>query len=167
MVDSRGILVKTRHYPDKYKIELLQFTNRENRTGSLLDAARGSDILIGLSQKNLFTKEIIRSMASEPVVFALANPDPEISPENARKWGVKILATGRSDFPNQINNALVFPGFFKGLLLNRITKITLEMKLKAAYALSSMVKNPTPGRIIPSIFDKRTVPSIVKSLVPG
>ncbi len=94
----------------------------------------------------------------------MANPNPEIMPEDAKKWGVKIIGTGRSDYPNQINNSSVFPGFFKGLLKYRISKITDEMKLAAAYAIAGLMKKPTTENFIPSIFDERVVPAIVKSL---
>lgn len=164
VVDSQGIIAKQRNDLDNYKKDLMSITNPNSIYGTLQDAVYNADILIGVSTKGLFTKKIIHSLAKHPIILALANPDPEIKPENATKWGVKIFATGRSDYPNQVNNALVFPGFFKGLLDMRITEITNEMKVRAAKALSSLIKNPTPDKFIPSIFDKRVVPTIAASL---
>lgn len=164
VVDSCGIIAKKRNDLDNYKKDLVLITNPNSTRGTLQDAAYNADILIGVSTKGLFTKKIIQSLAKDPIVFALANPDPEIKPENAAMWGVKVFATGRSDYPNQVNNALVFPGFFKGLLDRRITKISNEMKVRAAQALSSLISNPTPDKFIPSIFDKRVVPAIATSL---
>lgn len=164
VVDSRGIISAKRTDLNPPKKELLRLTNKNNLFGSLKDAATEADVLIGLSRKGLFTENIVRSMNTSPIIFAMANPDPEVSPMEAKKWGVKIIGTGRSDYPNQINNSLVFPGFFKGLLKYRITKITSEMKLAAAYAIAGLVKKPTKDNFIPSMFDKRVVPALVKCL---
>jgi len=164
ILDSQGIISSKRNDLTVYKKELVKITNPENISGNLDRAVIDADILIGVSVKNIFTKKIIQSMNPEPIVFALANPDPEVTPANARKWGVKVIATGRSDYPNQINNALVFPGFFKGLLENRITKITDETKIKAAIALAGLIKKPAQNHIIPSIFDKRVVTTIVSAI---
>lgn len=163
-VDRHGILSANRKDLTNYKQELIRITNPENISGDLINASADADILIGVSAKGIFTKKIIRSMVENPIVFALANPDPEVDLADAKKWGVKIYASGRSDYPNQVNNALVFPGFFKGLLKNRITKITDQMKINTAYTLASLIKNPTPQKFIPSIFDKRIVPTIVTGL---
>ncbi len=164
-VDRKGIISKFRKDISGYKIKLAQITNPEEKTGSLQDAAIGADVLIGVSSKGLFTEPIIKSLNSDSIVFALANPDPEVMPDDARRWGVKLLATGRSDYPNQVNNALVFPGLFKGLLTARKTKVTDEIKFKAAYAIASLIKNPTPKKFIPSIFDRNLIPSIVKAVL--
>lgn len=164
-VDRKGIISPTRaDISSGYKVKLAQITNPEGLNGSLGDAARKADTLIGVSSKGLFTEEIIRSMNSDAIVFALANPDPEVTPVDAKRWGAKLIATGRSDYPNQVNNALVFPGLFKGLLIAKKTKITDEIKFKTAYALASLVKNPTPQKFIPSIFNKNLIPSIVKAV---
>lgn len=164
VVDSQGIISPKRNDLNSYKKSLLKITNKNDISGNLADAAKNADVLVGLSRKDLFTEEIVRSLAPNPIIFAMANPYPEIMPEDAKKWGVKIIGTGRSDYPNQINNSSVFPGFFKGLLKYRITKITDEMKLTAAYAIAGLIKKPTAENFIPSIFDKRVVPAIVKSL---
>lgn len=163
-VDRKGIISKDRSDISGYKIKLSRITNPEGLVGGLQEAARGADVLIGVSSKGLFTESIVRSMNKDSIVFALANPDPEVTPIDAKRWGVKLLATGRSDYPNQVNNALVFPGLFKGLLAARKTKITDEIKFKAAYALASLVENPTPQKFIPSIFRKDIVPTLVKAV---
>jgi malate dehydrogenase (oxaloacetate-decarboxylating) len=164
IVDSQGILSSTRNNLDSYKKDLVHITNPDSISGDLDTAAANADILIGVSTKNIFTKQIITSMNKNPIVFALANPDPEILPQKAKQWGVQVIATGRSDYANQINNAIVFPGFFKGLMTKRITKITDKMKIKAAVALAHLVGKPAPNRIIPPIFDKRIVPTLCEAL---
>lgn len=164
VADSKGILSSKRSDINSYKKTLSKITNKNDVSGTLTDAAKNADVLIGLSRKDLFTEEIVRSLSSNSIIFAMANPYPEVLPENAKKWGVKIMGTGRSDYPNQINNSSVFPGFFKGLLHYRISKITDEIKLAAAYAIANLIKKPTAENFIPSMFDKRVVPAIVKSL---
>lgn len=164
-VDRKGIISKGRGDITGYKTKLAQITNPQGLNGDLSDAAKGADALIGVSSKGLFTEPIIKSMNNDPIIFALANPDPEVTPIDAKRWGAKLIATGRSDYPNQVNNALVFPGLFKGLLEARRTKITDEIKFKAAYALASLVKNPTPQKFIPSIFEKELVPTLVKAVI--
>lgn len=163
-VDRKGIISKDRGDVSGYKIKLAQITNPKGLNGTLQDAAKEADVLIGVSSKGLFTQPIIKSMNKDSIVFALANPDPEVTPADAKRWGVKLLATGRSDYPNQVNNALVFPGLFKGLLEARKTKVTDEIKFRAAYALASLVKNPTPQKFIPSIFEKNIIPTLVKAV---
>ncbi|MCJ7740018.1 NADP-dependent malic enzyme [Candidatus Microgenomates bacterium] len=179
ILDSQGIISSKRNDLTAYKKELLSILPNISETdldchsglprrsaprNDLKIATEKADILIGVSVKNIFTREIINSMNKNPIVFALANPDPEIIPSQAQKFGVKIIATGRSDYPNQINNALVFPGFFKGLIEKRIKQVTMEMKLRAAINLAGLVKKPKTNYIIPSIFDKRVVPTIAHSL---
>lgn len=164
LVDSQGILSSKRQNLEGYKKDLLVITNRENQSGNLIRAVKNADILIGVSQKGIFTKDIIQNLNKNAIVFALANPDPEITASNAKKWGVAVYANGRSDNQNQVNNALVFPGFFKGLIQKKITRITNSMKLNTAIALASLIKKPTFNNFIPSIFDKRVVPIIVKSM---
>ncbi|MFA4845960.1 MAG: NADP-dependent malic enzyme [Patescibacteria group bacterium] len=154
MVDSRGIIAVGRGGMNKYKDELAEKINPEGQTGSLADALVGADVFIGVSQPGVMTPEMIRMMASDPIIFALANPVPEIMPEVARVAGATVVATGRSDFPNQVNNALAFPGIFKGALEGRIRKITPAMRLAAAVALAGMVPDPTPEQIMPSVLDK-------------
>jgi len=160
MVDSKGIIGKSRTDLNSTKIDLLEFTNPNTITGDLSDALEDADIFIGVSQPGLLTKELIQTMAKDPVIFAMANPIPEIMPDAAKKAGAFIIATGRSDFPNQVNNALAFPGIFKGALDNRIRRIDTDHKIAAAKAIAGLVDEPTADKIIPSIFDKRLVPAI-------
>lgn len=164
ILDSKGIISVDRKDLDIFKKELLTMTNKNDISGNLTKAVEKSDILIGVSVKNIFTKNIINTMNSNPVVFALANPDPEIKPQDARRYGVKILATGRSDYPNQINNALVFPGFFKGLLSKKIKKVTSQMKIAAATAIAGLIKKPQAEYFIPKIFDRRLVSTVARSI---
>lgn len=163
-VDSRGIIGKHRIDLSDYKKEVSAIINKIKIQGSLADACTNADILIGVSQKGLFSSKIIKSMNAKPIVFALANPDPEITRTKAKKAGAFIYASGRSDEPNQINNALVFPGFFRGLIKNNIRKINDEMKVRTANAICSLIKNPTPSKIVPDIFNKDLVRVIEKSL---
>ena len=160
MVDSKGIIDNSRTDLNSTKIDLLEFTNPNTITGDLSDALEDADIFIGVSQPGLLTKELIQTMAKDPVIFAMANPIPEIMPDAAKKAGAFIIATGRSDFPNQVNNALAFPGIFKGALDNRIRRIDTDHKIAAAEAIAGLVDEPTVDKIIPSIFDKRLVPAI-------
>lgn len=158
-VDSRGIVEASRTDLTEEK-RYLASLNQNRQKGKLRDALRGADVVIGVSRGNMLNSEDIAVMAKDPVVFALANPTPEIMPEEAKKAGVAILATGRSDYPNQVNNAVAFPGMFRGALDNRITKITDEHKLAAAEAIAALIEQPTAEQIIPSVFDKRLVPTI-------
>jgi len=152
--DSKWIVSKTRNDLNHEKKKILDITNSNNISGNLADAVVWTDIFIWVSAPWVLTWEMIKSMNSNPIIFAMANPTPEIMPDIAKEAGAFIIATGRSDFPNQINNVLVFPGIFKWALQNRVIKITDEMKIKAAIALASYVKNPTVDEIIPSPFDK-------------
>ena len=152
--DSQGIISKSRKDLDNAKKELSEITNKNNLQGSLKDAIKGRDIFIGLSAKNLLNSNDIETMNKDSIIFAMANPDPEIMPDEARKGGAKIIATGRSDFPNQINNVLAFPGIFRGALDARTNNITDEMKVKAAEALAAHVKDMSENKIIPFAFDK-------------
>lgn len=160
MVDSKGILSQSRDDLNGEKKKLLAFTNPQNESGSLADALKGADIFIGVSKAGLLTPEMVRTMATDPIIFAMANPTPEIMPELAAEAGVAVMATGRSDFPNQVNNALAFPGIFRGALDNKVTMITDEHKIKAAEAIAGLVKTPAPDCIIPSVLDERLVPVI-------
>lgn len=153
MVDSKGIIAKSRTNLNPIKQNLLTFTNPFNRQGSLSDAIKDSDVFIGVSVGNLLTTNDIRTMANKAIIFALANPIPEITPEEAYTGGALIVATGRSDLPNQVNNVLGFPGIFRGALDARATTITPKMKLAAAKAIASCISTPTPERIIPHPLD--------------
>lgn len=162
--DSKGLIYKGRAGLDSSKKEIANLTNKKLVKGSLSDALVGADIFIGVSKPNLATAEMVKTMAKDPIVFAMSNPDPEISPKEAKKGGAKVIATGRSDYPNQINNVLVFPGIFKGALESRSSKITDEMKLAAAIAISKLVKNPTPENIIPKVFDKKVAKAVAEAV---
>jgi malate dehydrogenase (oxaloacetate-decarboxylating) len=159
-VDKDGILSRKRKGMEPYQKELAQLTNKKNREGTMRDAFFGVDAMIGLSAPNIVKPEYIGHMQEKPIVFALANPVPEIMPEKAKKAGAFIVATGRSDFENQINNALVFPGVFRGALDHGVTRMTQAIKIRAAEHLAALVKKPTPQKIIPSIFDPRIVKTI-------
>lgn len=160
-VDSRGIISDARGDLNAEKTALKAYL-RTDISGSLDDAISDADIFIGVSKPDLLTPEMVAKMAENPVVFALANPVPEIMPDVAREAGVAVIATGRSDFPNQVNNALAFPGIFRGALDNGVQKITDQHKIAAAEALATLVENPTPDEVIPSPFDTRVVPAIAK-----
>lgn len=159
-VDSKGIISADRTDLNSEKQQLLEFTNHNNESGSLEDALKDSDIFIGVSKAGLLTAEMVKSMAPQPIVFAMANPTPEIMPDVAKEAGVAIMATGRSDFPNQVNNALAFPGIFRGALDNKVSKITDDHKVAVAEVIAGLVENPSTEQIIPSVLDERLVPSI-------
>jgi malate dehydrogenase (oxaloacetate-decarboxylating) len=145
---------------------MAKITNKNKLKGKLADALKGADIFIGVSGANLVTTENIKTMNKDAVVFALANPIPEIMPEDAFKGGARIVATGRSDFPNQINNVLVFPGLFRGALMVRSKKIVEDMKIAAARALASLVSDRELNEkfIIPAVFDKRCAKVIAEEV---
>ncbi|MDV3167802.1 MAG: malic enzyme-like NAD(P)-binding protein [Candidatus Phytoplasma stylosanthis] len=168
LVDKQGIIQKDCLWLNEYqrKISLEKNVNINNETGSLTDAIKDKDIFIGLSRGNILNASMVSQMRSNSIVFALANPIPEISYDEVKKSNVKIFATGRSDFPNQINNLLVFPGIFRGALDSKATKITEEMKLSAVYALSSIIPEDqlNENNIIPSIFDERVTKVIAESV---
>ena len=158
-VDSKGIIGETRDDLNDEKKALLPYLDT-SRSGSLEDAVSGADIFIGVSKPGLLTPEMVQSMAPQPIIFALSNPTPEIMPDVAREAGAAVVATGRSDFPNQVNNAIAFPGIFRGALDNGVKQITDEHKIAAAETIASLVENPTADEIIPSVFDDRLVPRI-------
>ncbi len=159
VLDSKGIVDANR--PEPHKRELSKF-NTKGVKGNLQDALEGADVLLGVSGPNTVKAEDIRLMAKKAIVFAMANPTPEIMPDEAKKGGAFVIGTGRSDFPNQINNSLAFPGIFRGALENRVTKITDKMKLKAAYAIAGLVKKPTVNKVVPDMFDKRVAKAVAK-----
>ncbi len=150
-VDSKGIISGNRSDLNEAKQRLLEFSNQANIDGSLIDAVKDADVFIGVSQPGLLTSDMVGTMAKDPIIFAMANPVPEIMPDEAKAAGAAVVATGRSDFANQVNNALVFPGIFRGALDNRVGQITDEHKIAAAEALASFVANPTADEIIPRI----------------
>jgi malate dehydrogenase (oxaloacetate-decarboxylating) len=164
-VDSKGIISHARMDLNEEKRRLLELTNPQDMRGSLHDAVQDADIFIGVSQPGLLTGEMIKTMARDPIIFAMANPDPEILPQEAKTAGAAVVATGRSDFPNQVNNALAFPGIFRGALDNRVRQITDEHKLAAAETIADLVDQPSPDRIIPPVSDPRLVPSIARLII--
>ncbi|HVI60544.1 MAG TPA: NADP-dependent malic enzyme [Candidatus Saccharimonadales bacterium] len=164
-VDSQGIIQKDRQDLNASKQRLLAITNPRNISGSLEDAIAGADIFIGVSRPGLLTAKMVQSMSKDPVIFAMANPVPEIMPDEAKAAGAAVIATGRSDFPNQVNNALVFPGVFRGALDHQVRKITEEHKIAAAEAIASLVEKPSADEIIPALDDERLVPAIAKVIV--
>ena len=159
VLDSKGIVDGNR--PEPHKRELAKFNAKKVR-GGLREALTGADVLLGVSGPNLVKADDIRLMAKKAIVFAMANPTPEIMPDEAKRGGAMVVGTGRSDFPNQINNSLAFPGVFRGALDHRVTKITDEMKVKAAKAIAALVKKPTANKIIPDMFDKRAPIAVAK-----
>lgn len=161
-VDSKGIVSADRQDLNEEKRKLLASTNPHHVSGSLADALNGADIFIGVSKAGLLTADMVRTMAPQPIVFAMANPTPEIMPDMAKQAGVAIMATGRSDFPNQVNNALAFPGIFRGALDNHVQQITDQHKIATAEVIARLVAAPTPDEIIPSVLDDRLVPEITK-----
>jgi malate dehydrogenase (oxaloacetate-decarboxylating) len=161
-VDSKGIVSRRRKDLNESKKLLLKFTNPHNISGSLADAVVGADIFIGVSKPGLLTSTMIKTMAADPIIFAMANPTPEILPDLARAAGAAVVATGRSDFPNQVNNVLAFPGIFRGALDNQVNKITDEHKIAAAEAIAGLVKQPTVDHIIPSVLNKQLAPTVAK-----
>ncbi len=164
VVDRTGAIYEDRADLNNHKRALASATNPRGVTGELSDALKGADAVIGLSGAGSLSKELVETMAARSIVFALANPVPEIMPDEAKAAGAEVVATGRSDFPNQINNALVFPGVFRGALDKRVRRITDDMKLKAADALASLVTTPTKDCIIPDVFDKKVVQTIAAAI---
>ena len=158
-LDRHGALSSGRTDLSPEKTALQQYLNT-SESGTLAEVLTGADIFIGVSAANSLAPEMIAAMASQPIIFALANPVPEIMPDAAISAGAAVVATGRSDFPNQVNNSLAFPGIFRGALDNGVQKITDQHKLAAAEALAALVENPTADEVIPSPFDKRVVPAV-------
>ena len=162
--DSKGIISKGRTDLNSSKLEALTFTNNHDVRGGIRDALVGADVFVGVSVADLLTADDIRLMAKDSIVFALANPTPEIMPEEAYKGGAAIVGTGRSDMPNQVNNVLGFPGIFRGALDARATRITLSMKLAAALAIASCVEKPRRDHIIPASLDLKVARRVAKAV---
>ncbi|MDC1205399.1 NADP-dependent malic enzyme [Candidatus Pacebacteria bacterium] len=160
ITDSKGIIYEGRSDLKGYKKELAKKTNGRNMKGEVFDAVDGADVIIGVSGPGTISKHHIEKMAPQAIVFALANPIPEIKPEDAKLAGAAVIATGRSDYPNQVNNSLAFPGIFRGALDHRVDAITDDMKLAAAKKIASLVKKPTAKEIIPSVM----TPDLVKKV---
>jgi malate dehydrogenase (oxaloacetate-decarboxylating) len=164
MIDSRGTLHKKRTDLEVQKRVLVKKTNKQDIIGGLDEALAGADVFIGVSKGNTVTEKQVASMAKDAIVFALANPVPEIMPDRAKRAGALVVATGRSDFANQINNSLGFPGIFRGALDHKVRKITDEMLIRAAKNLAALVKKPTIDRIVPNTFDKGVVSAVARAI---
>ena len=164
VLDRAGAIYHGREGLNGSKQELAELTNPRRVHGTLADVLNGADVFVGVSGPNLLTRNEIATMRESAIVFALSNPVPEILPDEAKAGGTAVVATGRSDFPNQINNALVFPGIFRGALDKGIAKITDDTKLRAAKALAALTARPTADKIVPDVFDKRVVPAIAKAV---
>ena len=168
LIDRTGTIYRGRAELNTHKAELATLTNPRKVKGDLASAMKGADVFIGLSGKGLLKAEHVKSMAPRGIVFAMANPEPEILPDEAKRAGAKVVATGRSDFPNQINNSLVFPGIFRGALDKGVKKITEETKLRAARSLAALIPHPTATKIIPDMLDPRVVKAVAQgsTLIP-
>ncbi|MDE6025565.1 MAG: NAD-dependent malic enzyme [Lachnospiraceae bacterium] len=166
LVDRQGALCPGQEWMNPAQAAMAEITNKDRQTGTLAEIMKGKDVFVGVSAPNVVTAEMVSSMADAPIVFAMANPTPEIMPEEAKKGGVRVMATGRSDYPNQINNVLVFPGIFRGALDVRATAITEEMKVAAAKAIASIVSDEelTEEYIIPGAFDERVAKAVAKAV---
>ena len=165
MVDTAGAIYSGRKEGmNPIKEELAALTNKGKRKGSLAEVLVGADVFIGVSKAGILSQAMVRSMGAKPVIFAMANPVPEIMPEEARAAGAAVVATGRSDYPNQINNSLAFPGIFRGTLDSRATEINEAMKLAAAHALAALVPAPSAEKVVPEPLDKSIVPAVSKAV---
>jgi len=164
--DTKGTIFRGREglYANKYKFIIAEETNRPALDGSISDALIGADAVVGVSAPGIITEEMVKSMNKNAIVFAMANPVPEIWPDAARHAGAAVVGTGRSDFPNQINNVLAFPGIFRGALDAKATRITDEMKIAAAHAIADYVKKPRHDRILPNILDKGVTVAVAKAV---
>jgi len=163
VLDSVGTIWQGRDGLNPFKIEIAKRTNRGKVKGGLKEAMAGADVFIGVSQGNLVTPAMVKSMGKDQIIFAMANPIPEIMPAKALAAGAYIVGTGRSDYPNQINNSLVFPGLFRGLLDHKVRRVTTAIKIKAALALTGVIK-PKKNQLLPLVTDKRAVKTIAKSV---
>ncbi|HOQ01523.1 MAG TPA: malic enzyme-like NAD(P)-binding protein [Acetivibrio clariflavus] len=166
LCDTKGAIYEGREGLNSIKEEMARISNLDKIKGSLEDVIKGADVFIGVSVANTVTKEMVKSMAKDPLIFAMANPVPEIMPEDAKEAGAKVVGTGRSDFPNQINNVLAFPGIFRGALDVRARDINDEMKIAAAKAIASLVSDEelNPDYVIPAPFDPRVAPAVAKAV---
>lgn len=166
MCDINGIISKNSPNLNWMQQQMTEVTNLEERTGTLADALKGADIFVGVSAPNIVSKEMVASMNKDAILFAMANPVPEIMPDLAKEAGAKVVGTGRSDFPNQVNNVVAFPGIFKGALEGRATQITEEMKLAAANAIAGLVpeKELNENNILPEAFDPRVADTVSKAI---
>ena len=162
--DSKGILWPGRPGNDEVKEDIARRTNPQKQQGDLRDALVGANVFIGVSKGNLLKADDVKTMAKDPILLAMANPIPEIDPEEARRGGAAVVGTGRSDYPNQVNNVLAFPGLFRGALEARAQRFTASMRLAAVEAITGCVEEPTPGRILPSPFDRSVAPRVARAV---
>lgn len=162
LVDIKGALAKGENWMNSSQAEMAEITNKDNQRGNLAEIMKDKDVFIGVSAPNIVTSEMISTMAKDAIVFAIANPTPEIMPEKAKEGGARVIATGRSDYPNQVNNLLAFPGIFKGALMVQATDITEEMKISAARAIAALIPDNelSSENIIPGVFDKRVADAV-------
>lgn len=165
VVDRKGALYLGRDQQNIYKQQIASISNNARRKGELVEVIKGVDVVIGVSGPDIITKNMVKSMAKDAIVIAMANPVPEIMPHDAHLAGAAIVASGRSDFPNQVNNALAFPGIFHAIIEGRLTKITQQMKNAAAEALASYIKNPTRTNILPDLFAPHLAEHIAKAVL--
>lgn len=167
MCDKSGILSKTSECLNWMQQSMMEVTNLENKTGSLADALRGADIFVGVSAPNIVTADMVKTMNKDAIIFAMANPVPEIMPDVAKAAGARVVGTGRSDFPNQVNNVIAFPGIFKGALEGRARQITEDMKLAAALAIANLVPDDEVSdvNILPEAFDPRVADVVSKAVI--
>lgn len=167
MCDTKGAIFENRLYGmNSVKSEVAKYTNRDQKEGSLADVIKGADVFIGVSVQGALTKEMVQSMNENPIIFAMANPVPEIMPEEAKEAGAKVIGTGRSDFPNQVNNVLAFPGMFRGALDVRATHINEQMKIAAVEAIASLITEEelSSEYVIPAPFDSRVAPAVASAV---
>ena len=166
LVDQKGALCPGEDWMNPAQKDMAEITNKEKQTGTLTEIIKDKDVFIGVSAPNIVTAEMVSTMADDAIIFAMANPTPEIMPDEAKKGGARVIATGRSDFPNQINNVLVFPGIFRGALDARAGQITEEMKMAAARAIASIISDDELNEeyIIPGAFDERVCKAVAKAV---
>ena len=167
MCDRKGAIVEGRADLNAEKADIARLTNREKRTGALKDVIVGADVFIGVSAPGALTREMVQTMARDAIIFACANPTPEIFPDEAKAGGARVVATGRSDFPNQVNNVLAFPGIFRGALDARASDINDQMKIAAAHALAELVspEELNEDYVLPAAFDPRVGPAVAKAVM--
>ena len=167
MCDKSGILSKTSEGLNWMQKSMMDVTNLEGKTGTLADALKGADVFVGVSAPNIVTPEMVASMNKDSILFAMANPVPEIMPDAAKAAGARVVGTGRSDFPNQVNNVIAFPGIFKGALEGRAKQITEDMKLAAALAIANLIPDSelSDTNILPEAFDPKVTDAVCKAVM--
>ena len=167
LVGSKGTIYDGAPYNNPEQAKMAKITNKDNLAGSLADAMKGADVLIGVSKPGIVTQDMVRSMAKDPIVFVMSNPVPEIMPDLAKEAGAAVVGTGRSDFPNQVNNVIAFPGIFRGALDCRASRITEAMKEAAAYAIAGVIPDDElrPDYVLPDGFNPLVVKNVAKAVM--